>query len=463
MVLYVRFLSEAYFGLIGVILSTAALLTPIMSFGIPNTLVKFYSDFDSTSDKNRLLTYCFFLPLIVVLPLAVFSGLANELIGTFLARRNAIVADYVWHIFTVGMAMAYFEVFFAWSKVSLKSVYGTFLKEVFIRAGVSLLLAFLYLDYFDEGVFLNALVGIYLLRTVLMFVYGWKLRPVALDLQRPPGLGYIIKYTLLIIIGGSVAVLLLEIDRFMINQFIAIENVAYYSLAIFMATVIIVPWRAMHQITYPLAAKLISDSKWGDLQSLYQKSSLHLFMISSWIFLLLVLNLDQIYALVPDAYSAGAVVVIVIGAVKVYDSFLGINTSILYNSKYYVTLLIMGVLLAALTVSFNIYFIPRYGLSGAAYATALAVICYNTLKLIFVWKKMRLQPFSRSSFMILLIGVITYVFGSISVDLGPPLVSIFFKSLLITVVFGGLIWFLAISPEFNQIISRYLKIKRPRK
>jgi O-antigen/teichoic acid export membrane protein len=123
----------------------------------------------------------------------------------------------------------------------------------------------------------------------------------------------------------------------------------------------------------------------------------------------------------------------------------------------------MGVLLAALTVSFNIYFIPRYGLSGAAYATALAVICYNTLKLIFVWKKMRLQPFGRSSFMILLIGVITYVFGSISVDLGPPLVSIFFKSLLITVVFGGLIWFLDISPEFNQIIGRYLKIKRPRK
>lgn len=462
MVLYIRFLSEAYFGLVGVILSTAALLTPIMSFGIPNTLIKFYSGLDSTSDKNRLLTYCFLLPLLVVLPLAGLSGLANEAIGAFLARQNAIVADYVWHIFIAGMAMAYFEVFFAWSKVSLKSVYGTFLKEVFIRAGVSFLLVLLYLGYFDEGGFLNALVGIYLLRTVLMFIYGWRLRPVTIDIQLPPGLKYIVKYTLLIIIGGSVAVLLLEVDRFMINQFLAIENVAYYSLAIFMATIIIVPWRAMHQITYPLTAKLVSENNWDDLQKLYQKSSLHLFMISGWIFLLLFLNLNEIYALVPEAYSAGAVVVIVIGAIKVYDSFLGINTSILYNSKYYISLLLMGILLAVLTVSFNLYFIPRYGLTGAAYATALAVICYNTLKLAFVWKKMKLHPLSKSTLIILIIGVLTYLLGSIPVDLGTPVLTIFIKSLGITVVFGGMIWFLDISPELNQLLGRYIKIKRPR-
>ena len=462
MVLYIRFLSDAYFGLVGVILSTAALLTPLMSFGIRNTLVKFYSGLNTITHKNRLLTYCFLLPLLFVLPLAGLSGLANEAIGLFLARRNAIVADYVWHIFTVGMAMAYFEVFFAWSKVSLKSVYGTFLKEVFIRAGVSFLLVMLYFKYLDEARFLQALVGLYLIRTLFMFGYGWRLRPVKIDLQPPPGWGYIFKYTLLIIVGGSVAVLLLEVDRFMINQFLPIENVAYYSLAIFMATIIIVPWRAMHQITYPLTAKLISNNDWSGLQNLYQKSSLHLFMIASWIFLLLYLNLDQIYALVPEVYKAGAMVVVVVGVIKVYDSFMGINTSILYNSKYYVTLLFMGIALAVLTVSLNIFFIPSYGLSGAAYATALAVFCYNTLKLGFVWKKMGLHPFSKSSLAILCITVFTGCIGSISVDLGPPVYSIILKSMVISLVFGGLLWGLAVSPEFNQLITRYLKWKRPR-
>ena len=218
----------------------------------------------------------------------------------------------------------------------------------------------------------------------------------------------------------------------------------------------------MHQITYPLTAKLISNNDWSGLQNLYQKSSLHLFMIASWIFLLLYLNLDQIYALVPEAYKAGAMVVVVVGVIKVYDSFMGINTSILYNSKYYVTLLFMGIALAVLTVSLNIFFIPSYGLSGAAYATALAVFCYNTLKLGFVWKKMGLHPFSKSSLAILCITVFTGCIGSISVDLGPPVYSIILKSMVISLVFGGLLWGLAVSPEFNQLITRYLKWKRPR-
>ena len=98
-------------------------------------------------------------------------------------------------------------------------------------------------------------------------------------------------YSTLIILGGSVAVLLLEIDRFMINQYIAIENVAYYSVSIFIATVIAVPSRAMHQITYPMTAELMNVNAMGDLKQLYQKSSLTLFIISGLVFLLVVLNL----------------------------------------------------------------------------------------------------------------------------------------------------------------------------
>ena len=55
-----------------------------------------------------------------------------------------------------------------------------------------------------------------------------------------------------IILSGSVANMLLDIDKTMINQYIKIENIAYYSVAVFMAIVISVPSRAMHQITYCL-------------------------------------------------------------------------------------------------------------------------------------------------------------------------------------------------------------------
>jgi O-antigen/teichoic acid export membrane protein len=58
-------------------------------------------------------------------------------------------------------------------------------------------------------------------------------------------------YTFFIILSGSVATLLLDIDKLMLNQYIKIENIAYYSVATYIALVISVPSRAMHQIVYP--------------------------------------------------------------------------------------------------------------------------------------------------------------------------------------------------------------------
>ena len=77
----------------------------------------------------------------------------------------------------------------------------------------------------------------------------------------------------------------------MLGHYIAIENVAYYGVAIYIATVIGVPARSMHQITNPLTAKLLNDNNKIELEVLYKKSSLNLFVISGFIFLLIILNI----------------------------------------------------------------------------------------------------------------------------------------------------------------------------
>ena len=80
----------------------------------------------------------------------------------------------------------------------------------------------------------------------------------------------------MIIIAGSIANIILEIDKFMIGEFIEIENVAYYGVAIYIASVISVPSRSMYQITNPITAKLLNENNLKGLKELYQKSSLNL-------------------------------------------------------------------------------------------------------------------------------------------------------------------------------------------
>ena len=160
-----------------------------------------------------------------------------------------------------------------------------------------MLLLILYFELISLGTFFKLLVVLYAVRTVIIMLYAYSLRKPKLTFQFPENTGEILYYSLLIILGGSAALILLEIDKVMLNQFISIENVAYYGVAVYIATVIIVPSRAMHQITYPMTAELLnSDDKKG-LETLYQKSSLTLFIASGIIFVLIILNLKDLYLL----------------------------------------------------------------------------------------------------------------------------------------------------------------------
>jgi O-antigen/teichoic acid export membrane protein len=454
--LYARFLSDTYYGLVGVILATSAILMPLMALGVPNTMIKFYSGYRDEKSRDGFLALMLFLPLVLILPLGLFSYMANEAIGGFLGQKNAVVKDYVWHIFLIALAMAYFEVFYSWSRIHMRSVFGNFMKEIFGRLLIFFLLFAVHWDYITVDTFMMALVGVYLLRTAVMKIYAFSLRMPRVTLAIPPGVRNILMYSFLIILGGSTAVILLEVDKFMINQFIEIEKVAYYTVAVFIATVIAVPSRAMHQITYPMTAALLNKKDGDGLAVLYRKSSLTLFIVSGLIFALILLNLGDLYLLLPENYRGGFSIVLLIGLARVFDALLGNNNAILYNSDHYRTILWLGILLAVLTIFLNWVMIPWIGINGAALATFIAVFVYNLLKLLYVRFKLGLQPFSVETFKVvfLLVGVVLLF---ISIDFPfHPILNIGLKSLLITAIYTGVLYRFKISEDIYNLLSGFI-------
>ena len=126
------------------ILSTATILMPLMAFGVHNTTIKFYSSFKTKQSISSFFTLMLLLPLVLVIPIGLLTCFGYETIAGLLAQKNDIVHDYVWHIYIAAIAMAYFEIFFAWTKTQLQSVFGNMMKEVFHRVGVMLLLFAVY-------------------------------------------------------------------------------------------------------------------------------------------------------------------------------------------------------------------------------------------------------------------------------------------------------------------------------
>jgi O-antigen/teichoic acid export membrane protein len=455
--LYTNFMQADHYGLVQVVLSIATVLMPILAFGVPNALVKFYSSFNSEKEQEGFLTMMLLLPMLFILPIALLSYFANEAIGNLVSNKNPIVREYVWHIFFAGMAMAYFEVFYAWARIRMKSVFGNFLKEVFCRLGQSVLLLLLYFDHIDIEGFINMLVGFYLLRMLIMKLYAYKLRMPKIQFSFPANWKGIIAYSGLIILGGSTAIVLMEVDKVMLNNFLKLENVAYYGVAGFIASTIAVPARAMHQITYPMTAELLNKNDTVSLKQLYQKSSLTLFIIAGLLFLLILLNLEDLYELLPDGYTGGFMIVFWIGLVKVFDALLGNNNSILYNSDYYRSILFFGVLLAVMAVGFNIWLIPTYGINGAAIASFSAFFIYNSLKLYYVKSKYQISPFTTETVKVLaLLLVVGVLFFSFQFEF-HPIINILLKSMLITAMYTGILYRFKISVDVYGVLSKFLK------
>ena len=455
--LYTNFLEQEYYGLVSFLLSAANLLWPLMAFGVHNTLVTFYSSYDSETEKDKLLTMVLFLPLLLAVFLGVVGMLSYDLILGYFAEGNALVQPYVWLIFVIALATAYFEVFFSWSKINYQSVFGNVMREVFHRLCVSLLLVGVFLELITVEGFIYATGGVFVLRALLMMLYAFGLYFPKLNFSLPANKISILKYSALILIAGSVAVILLDLDKVMIEHYLPIENVAIYGIAIYIASVIGVPSKAMHQITYPLTAILLNKRDREGLKDLYKKSSINLLVISGFIFLLIVTNVRQVYELIPEEYQLSFSIVILISGVKLYDNLLGNNNSILFNSDYYRLVLLIGVALAILAFLLNLVFIPDFGLFGAAMATFIAFAIYNTSKIYIVIWKFRIHPFSMKTVYGIL-SVLLFSFGFYYWDFSfHPVVNILLKSILLGLLYLPAVYALRLSEDINILLQKILK------
>jgi O-antigen/teichoic acid export membrane protein len=455
--MYPHFLGETYYGLTGYILSSANVIMPLMAFGVHNTLVKFFTQYKTEKEKEQFLTFILVLPILLLIPMVVLGWLSYETIATFLSRKNSIIYYYVWQIPVIGLCMGYFEIFYAWVKVHMQSVFGSFVKEIVLRVFITIFLFAVYFKWMSPLVFINTLMGIYLATTIVMFFYAMKVRPIVFSFRIPENSLQVFIYSVFIILSGSIANMLLDIDKNMIGQYIKIENVAYYSVAIFIATVISVPSRAMHQITYPITAKLMTESKYDELNELYKKTSITLQIVGGLVFLGILLNINQLYLLLPENYRGGVFVVFTIGFSKYFDLILGNNNAIIFNSKYYKMVLFLGLFLAVLAISLNMLFIPKYGINGAAIATLISITLYSIAKLLFVVVRMKLYPFTIKTLTSLFIFAV-FFFGFYYWDFPfHPITNIILKSVLITIPYIYVNYKLKISEDFNSVVLSLLR------
>lgn len=97
----------------------------------------------------------------------------HEIITDFIASENKEIGKYSYLILAIAFATALFEVFYNWLRVQLASVFGNFLKELFPRVLIFVLLLLFAFEMLDLDGFIMALIVGYYFRLILVVAYSF--------------------------------------------------------------------------------------------------------------------------------------------------------------------------------------------------------------------------------------------------------------------------------------------------
>ena len=456
--LYPTFLGSKLQGLIIALLAISNLLQPFISFGTQHAVIRYYSKYNKKTDKDGLLTLSIIIPLVIVILFVPIFFTYYDQIRLYLFQSDQSLSKYAYVILFIAVSTSFFEVFYSWLRVKLKSVFGNFLKELYPR----LLIAFLLISY-SYGIlnfenFVLFLIYGYYLRLLIVIIYSFYINRPRISFAFKSDFIEVFKYCLLIFLSGAASSIILDIDKSMLSSILTVENVAYYSVAVFIAAVIEIPGRAMFQILSPVVADAINKNHFKKLEGLLKKSSTNLVLVASLFFLLINLNLNDFYKMLnQDGYSIGIPIVIIVSFGKLYSMSIGCINNIISNSKYYYYTFWFSLFSSILAVVLNIYLITEYGIVGAAYATLIVLIIMNSLKLYLIKVKFNIHPYSKDTVKIIVLSILGFViFSNLKLDFDPVL-NIIVKSSLVLILYTLSAYIFRLSDDVNIFIDKFNK------
>jgi O-antigen/teichoic acid export membrane protein len=241
-----------------------------------------------------------------------------------------------------------------------------------------------------------------------------------------------------------------------------------YTIAFYIANVVEVPYRSLGAISRPVVAAAVKENNWGEVNRLVRQVSLHQLLVSSAIFLVIWINLDTLYAFIPNgaSYAGGAGVVLMMGMAKAFNSSFSIGTDVLNFSRYYSRSLLFMAILTVSAILLNPLLIELWGITGAASATLFSYLLYYTLLLGYIYWRTRVSLFSAAQLKVVVLTAagfaLNLLWGSVVTPLfdgskSAMLLDAALKTTVLVALLAATTYAWKVSPTVNSMIDKLLK------
>jgi len=461
-----KFLAPDVIGTTKVFYEVGALFAGFGLLGATASGMRFFPFFKNPSNGNNgFFFYYMAVPFLGTILISLLYILLKEPVLQFFAKESPTFSDYYYLVLPLIFIIVFWQAMENYSNINMRIAFPKGVREVCLRVFMLvsyLCYAFGLINLTGLLLFILASYGLCLL---LDGAYVCRTSPVTLKHDNsfitPDLKSKYLKYTGFLMLSAVAGNIMSQLDIFMLSSVKGFYSAGVYTIAMYMANVTDMPSRSITAISTPIAANALKNGDFEKANSLYQRVSIHQLMASSIILLLIWINIDNIFEILPngDKFAEGKYVVLFLGLAKMITTTLSFGGVLIQFSKYYYWTLFISLFLTILTICTNLYFIPRMGISGAALATLITTVISYCYQQYLVQRKVHGNPFTCKTIIMLLIVIALWGINRLIPSLSSvsPWLDIAVRTSTIAILAAVAVLKLKISPEINDLAKRLLR------
>jgi O-antigen/teichoic acid export membrane protein len=463
-----QYFSATQYGLTSIFMAIATLMMVFAMMAMPSYIYKFFHYYEDhlPPQKNDMITWALTVSTIGFC-LVMIAGLLfkNLVIRKFGAHSPELLQYYYW-IFPMGLGLTIYTVLEAYAILLGKSILTSFLKELVWRLLTTIMILLLIMKVIgDFDLFIKLYAFGFPLLALIIFCYlvftkkiHFTFKPSKVSRRYFKKIATLCMF---VYFGTIITTLSQVFDSIVIASILkdGIKKAGIFGLAQVMTTIIQAPQRGIVSASIPHLSRAWKDKNRERLQKIYQRSSINLLIFATGIFLLISLNYTEaIFTLrLNQDFLLGFNAFLLLGLTKIVDMGTGVNAQIIGTSNYWRFELLSGVVLLLFMLPLNIILTRHYDILGPAIANLISITVYNIIRIIFLWKKFKLFPFTKESVYTGLLGIVSFgicyfLFRSVHGFGGLAIRSIAFLLL-----YGAGTIYLKLTPDINPVIATLKK------
>ena len=466
-------------GLIDVLLQCALLFAGLSQLGTNSSAMRYYPFFKDEKHRDHgFFGWTLLVPLIGFIVFLAAFFLFKGSIVSFFSKDSSLFGEYVNFLIPLAFFMLYISVFETNSNLLLRIVLPKFIREVGLRVATLVVYLLYFYEVLDFDGVIIAFCVFYGLATLINVVYLLSLKRVSFKIDwkfvTPQLKRDFLFYTLFMITAALAGNMIPMLSKFFVAGKTGFHLAGVFTIATNMAALVEMPYRSLGAISRPHISEAMAKKDVALADALCKNVALHQFIAGTFVFLIVWINIDFIFDLLPngDVYRVGKWAVLILSLGRLIYSTLSVASTALSYSKYYYYSLIFTILLACLSIGLNNWLVPQWDINGGALASVLSYLIYFILLLAFIKWKIKVMPISSKMFPVALVVLALFALNwGWSALLTPWFAGLFekaiygllidaaLKSVLFVVLGLTAIYKMKVSLSVNDLIDKALSFR----